>query len=170
MCERPRGQHACAPLRRPRARATCPGAKPCVRAHICSDQRGETSPQIHFSFKSNMAPTPLRHIFFVCQSAFLNSFQGKDSRRLLQTPAGGPRSPSNECGCWKTRLPQAVLLHKSSQDRPNTTAHFTFQIHCLKLLERGICNNEGTIGSTCPADKGSMLKYSDITSLCCLPS
>lgn len=86
-----------------------------ARAHICSRQRGEISPQIHFVSESNMAPTPLRHIFFCLSVGFPKFVSGEKAlRRLPQTPAGGPRSPCNvEAAQDGASAP--VLLHKSAQ-------------------------------------------------------
>lgn len=70
---------------RPRQQASCPGVEPLhprwltqknARTHICSGHsgggggEGGVSPQIHLVFDSNMAPTPIRHIFFYLSVAF----------------------------------------------------------------------------------------------------
>lgn len=91
-------------------------------AHICSGHRegGEialNSLGVSVQYGAHSSPT---HFFFVCQSAYLNSFQGgKPGVVCPQTPAGGPRSTGNTVAA-QDGAPAAAPSHKRLQWRVQT--------------------------------------------------
>lgn len=106
-----------------------------AQARLCRSQRGRFNHRFTSSFSPiwrPLLPLLLSDTFF-CQSAFLKFVSGgkKASRRLLQTPAGGPRSPANnKAPALKTALPQAVLSHTHSpKKKKKIKSDFYFLSH-----------------------------------------
>lgn len=115
-----------------------------------------------------MAPTPL-HLFFFCQSDFLNSFRylkKKKSYRLLQQrPAGGHRACLMISGFAVTqRMALKIYLFIFK-----ITAHSYFLIPSYRITAAFyslLLHNSAH--SLAPRQKRSMLKYSDdITAVRC---
>lgn len=89
-----------APPYRPPRQATCPSVSHSsplaylkTTPHICCGQRGENSPQIHLVFESNMALTPLRHIFFCLSVVFPKFVSEKSLATSARDACRGPTKP-----------------------------------------------------------------------------
>lgn len=123
-----------------------------------------------------MAPTPLRHIFFVCQSPFLNSFQGRAFAPSTPDACRGPTQAAQRPRTLATELPAGSCCYTKAAELFKRRSRFIISASPSNPPMPALADVNATarVGSeqwrAAPGSqtkKRATLKYADINSQCC---